>query len=879
MTEMIDGPLYLAGYVKLAESGFALPAWGAGPGANAWYCAVPTVEGDHSGAIAGFAVLEDEPVTRLAGPALSAGLGSAWQDVFLWNSEAFAGTPREILAALAAYAADIQRVAPLSWLDLSLAADAPDTAALAERARAFLTQRLASGRDARAFCNLVLRPGVLVVVRRLQNRNRGAGEATALCANITAREVGAGLFEVSMPPGIAQALGGQAVADRLDAAVAIFAERLGVSVRVRYETGETRRAEPISFTPTVAGPEPFLAVGPSPDEADVPSITVIAPDRRAGQIARYLNSASTGVGSALGRKADLRPLVEPRIHVADRLSPTEMFAASQVVVCLVTNEMLNDAGFVDQLMSIAEEIGRGRPFLFAPIPPADGPSNLFDGTADKLLARCHGIIDTTLARSPYWSGSSRRSVDRRMADIIATTSAAAAGETGLHRQLLVMPETGPRILSTFFDRATDRDLATISELAGASSSEEDARFVIRVRDLMDDKAHTAIVVLRDARPDFQRLAAAAVMAASGSGLAAVQHTSVPDAVREVIAGPTEAFFARGDHRLVVTAETPDLTALRVGQQSGTQVVRYTDRDALRALFNGEAPFSLPSEIRLPSLRRQARNRGLVTRGVDARDIVRLSPSHWEDLLATSGGSVLENQVRRYRPTLRVAANAVVALPAPAVIDAANAGDRVAQHLAEDMRRHDSRSAGGGKRISDLAAAWSRPSGDGRRWVLEDGQVPVEIASLSIDEVPAQRLFLIDGDAAVPTLLLSRLFAVWARALLPSSTSWSSRFQVGQTFEAFPLTLSFVVTPAHDKSPPQLRFSRQSDAFPELMTLLGLSSTSSKPTLDDLKDVEKRLRDPLVMREVDAILLADVGLRPDADEFDILERLIDQNRSR
>lgn len=95
-----------------------------------------------------------------------------------------------------------------------------------------------------------------------------------------------------------------------------------------------------------------------------------------------------------------------------------------------------------------------------------------------------------------------------------------------------------------------------------------------------------------------------------------------------------------------------------------------------------------------------------------------------------------------------------------------------------------------------------------------------ISSITANTVPAQRLFLIDGDGAVPTFLVSRLFAVWARALLPSSTSWASRFQVRKTFDAFPFPWSFSVVPSDDRNPPYLRFSKDGAEPAKLADLVG-----------------------------------------------------------
>jgi hypothetical protein len=501
----------------------------------------------------------------------------------------------------------------------------------------------------------------------------------------------------------------------------------------------------------------------------------------------------------------------------------------------------------------------------------------------ELVDHCSAVIDTTFARSPYWSGHQRRSVDRRMADIIAAIGTAVTAEKRLHEQLIARKGAGPQVISMYFDGAIGPDVGPVSELNASLPGDLALRVSMPIRDHSDDKIRPGIVELRALRQDFRRLAEAAILTELGPGLM-MNSEDPPEPVREVLDQPAQAVAIqlenRGGELAVITAERPDLTTLRAARRLGAAVVRYTDRQALRALLHGEDGYALPSEIRLPPLHRYAKNRGLATRGVDARDIVRLSQRHWADLLATLGGSVLLKEARRYRAALRAGAeDEPIAIPAPAILNAANAGDVLAQGLVEQMRHRENRGVTAGKRISDLAAAWSQPSGGGRRWIIEDGLVPVEIAALSVDEVPAQRLFLIDGDEAVPALLLSRLFAVWARALLPSSTSWSSRFQVGQTFDAFPLTLSFVVTPARGGSPPQLQFSRQSDSFDDLMNLLGSHTGGSKSLTSNRRNIETLLQDDPVMRDVNAILLADIGLGPDADNLDILERLIEHNRLR
>ena len=118
----------LSGYVKLAEQGFALPAYVARPGANAWYFALPTVEGDHASTIAGFELLEEEDVVPLPNPTILVSPGDPWQDVFLWAGRVFAGIPGQMFDAVALYQDQLRALAPLSYLDLAVAAEAPSSA-------------------------------------------------------------------------------------------------------------------------------------------------------------------------------------------------------------------------------------------------------------------------------------------------------------------------------------------------------------------------------------------------------------------------------------------------------------------------------------------------------------------------------------------------------------------------------------------------------------------------------------------------------------------------------------------------------------------------------------------------------------------------------
>lgn len=147
----------------------------------------------------------------------------------------------------------------------------------------------------------------------------------------------------------------------------------------------------------------------------------------------------------------------------------------------------------------------------------------------------------------------------------------------------------------------------------------------------------------------------------------------------------------------------------------------------------------------------------------------------------------------------------------------------------------------------------------------DGALPIALARLEDDEVPAQKMFIVDGDAAVPSLLQSSVFEIWARATLSRSLSWMSRFSVTGTFETFP-----VVRPFHLK--------RQEAGT----TLLLLRPGDEK--LDNLAarwatmeiGHHSELSGNAVRNELDVAILDAYGLPSDASDIMILDRLLATN---
>jgi hypothetical protein len=565
-----------------------------------------------------------------------------------------------------------------------------------------------------------------------------------------------------------------------------------------------------------------------------------------------------------------------------------------VVVWLAGDEALAEGSIQNMLRETEGRLGPEVPFLIAPAPPAEGPSNLLSpGERERLLRQCSAVIDTTLARSPFWAGQPRRSVDRRMADIVATVSVVAALDERLRERLVhYRGSKRPSVLS-FLGRPGkfNVDQATASELNVAEperyqgDGSKRTRISFELRDRSSKRVYNALIELQPLNTDFERFAEAAIAEALGRGISRhdrLQATQeIPEALRRTLYAPSLAAVIYGERPqrtpIIVTAETPGLATLRAAERIGASVVRYTDVETVRALMHSDRPPALPMEIHLPVLHRYPRNRGLATRGVDTRDVLRLPEILWKELLNDRPTSELGGQARRYVAAIETrGADPEIALPVPAVWNAINAGDPLAVELLMRFPELEDQHARSGKRTADLIAAWSRPARGARRWILEDGRIPVELARLDPNTVPAQRLFLIDGDGAVPTFLVSRLFAVWARALLPSSTSWASRFQVSKTFDAFPFPWSFSVVPSDDRSPPHLRFSRDGAEPAKLADLVGEEARGLADAVYELKHDTNELRRHPLVRQIDEVLLNDIGLPPQVTDLDILETLVERN---
>lgn len=243
-----DAPplMRLAGFVPLAERGFAIPTFErADIRGNAPYLAIPKVEGDHVAPIASFEQLNGPPPCPLeVGRLVEA--GDRWLDVFLWDGRELFGTVHEIFESLRDRHDQIGTEAPLTFLDLGLAVGSPDTPTSSEVARTFLHRTLGLRSGERSFREVIVRPGVALEIRRWLHR---VGEPVPFGTSIgfDAIPIGEKAFHIALDGETLRRAEAGGSFDELRASVSRFGEALGLLIEI-LEPPAAIAAEGISST-------------------------------------------------------------------------------------------------------------------------------------------------------------------------------------------------------------------------------------------------------------------------------------------------------------------------------------------------------------------------------------------------------------------------------------------------------------------------------------------------------------------------------------------------------------------------------------------------------------------------------------------------------
>lgn len=356
--------------------------------------------------------------------------------------------------------------------------------------------------------------------------------------------------------------------------------------------------------------------------------------------------------------------------------------------------------------------------------------------------------------------------------------------------------------------------------------------------------------------------------------ASLALASPEHAVALTIAGPPRIL------RLIVAAEAPVLASVTAARTAGQLLVRYTDKETLASLLTSarDSPV-VPAELQLTSLRSAPLNRRLATRGVDQRDVVRLTEDQLQEWLASAAKAqqtpLMEKlrSVRSIGSTRSVRPEHVLRRKDVPNLESDTDGSIVRLHKLLRLEKRDLTASY--KRQADLEISWT-PSPPGRkRFAILDGELPPVVFRLETGEVVMQAAFIVDGDEGVSALFRSRAFAVWGRATLSRSSSWMSRFSVGSTFAGFPLPRGFrileeagrAVLDSSEAGPELTRLSNAVEAVIE-RELARSPQTSWK--------LAHRVGDSGPMREVNALILRFYELPPDADDLALLVRLSELN---
>lgn len=901
--------LLLAGYVPLRAQGLALPCYASGPLSNAWYCAVCSIDGDHTGTVIAFEPFESDDIVLLpAAAARTVSIGDPWHDVLLWKEEFHVGTPAIIIAQLGGAAAELAAEAPLTLLDLAMAGDGLDRAALAATAYAHVRAQWGEAEADRWQSDGFARQQLMLEARRLLAASGVAG--AGIVRGIEVERTGAGLT-ADIPVSLVQLLQEHGIFACFAARVAALAQETHLPLTPVTEPGE----------PAVRKPADGAAETPEPEADEAPDLSSPA-DARAANVLVLLSGARARLLLRHVQRPDWQPhwhdaprprrgrrssgQFDPdfaRVDAVDDRNGLPDLSPYEVIIWLVDDEaFLNDQGRVTG-SQLQAALGHGAMPLciVAPmLPTQQPPAILADRSVPSDLPLFDTILDTAVVRSPFWSGNPRRSIDRRVADLVSATAQLAAPGSPLHARLTEdRPRYEPLLLSIASGMRQSRDSSGLFSEVSSTGLFAEGR---RRRDAEEftwseiprggerTEVLEGVAVVRRHEPDFEHFAEAVTQRLASPP--PLQRDSkflgeVPDPIAKALTYPhlAAAFRAEpkwGDAICVVAAEAPGLKALRVAAKIGWSVIRYSDEESLRSLTSGrrKRTADLPADIAMPDLNRLGRNRGLAIRGVDPRDVVRMPIHVLEEWRSRFSNSDLVASFRWYRSTINrydepPEAAGFAAIPDELLFESEMQDDPAAVFL----RDHDEVLAAGAraKRTADLRASWSEPADGAARFMFEDGKLPVRFAPVDRQEVAAQKFFTIDGDASVPLLFSSRLFRVWARATLTRSPSWSARFSITRTFETFPLPDQFMVLSDGEGGRASLRAATRSKSLaallkaydPDMLRLEYLRAGRTSGVVSDRRDY---------LSEVEASLLDMIGLLPDVSDLDLLERLVDMNRN-
>ena len=815
------GALHLIGWYGSEGHGYSIPLFGQTEGANTMLIARCSDSGDHRGTIADFEPVDVSQYTRLPSDrAKSLAIGDPWHDVFVWNSVGYVGTPDVLWRELEEHHREIAGLAPISFLELALNADREEVPELCRMAFDFVQNRFDKG-IARRWRMQFLRQWFETEVRRVQLESTFDEEnyrSVALEENTSG-----GLIAV-LPNVIASRMMEMGTLVDVSAKLIDLGEALGAEV-----TGLTESLPSSEVSEPKAARKGLKNEPREEPTYDRTDTAVVAIGRRARAIATrlrqslktpwilaHLENDGEALTGSVGRHR------EPRLDWA-------MVSASTIMLVVDEDDFERPKSpILDR--HLRERVNAGALLILVPALPVNHPSRILEQTEKgawvRVARNSHAVLDTAIARSPFWWGNQKRSFNRRIADIVEVCGAACRSRR-LREALQAHGRRGaPGILAVgllargeayrYGEASGSFRLGSEATWSSDDDNADDSITLFSSRVKAKDvgfggEEGEVIVEVRRNIPRFGEFAGAVVAhaLARSRGRRRVliaptyEDQRVHDGITRELAFPRHCrgFRVRtlkGDSvNLAVIGEQPTVDAVTAADSAGWRIARYTDMGTIgRIVQPRDGDGTLPDEIDLGTIRSSQINRHLATRGVDQRDVCRFSRSlfeEWRAGLPPATRRVVNQAARPMRSATRPPderdGDFVVTRDYLRRRD-----DPTARELAELLRRKGLYRADRGtlKRKADLRRCWTAPSNGLRRYVLVDGLIPVIVLELKLGEVPVEDLFAVDGDEAIPALFRSKVFRIWAGATLPIASSWMARFSVTRTFGGFPIAEPFQI---------------------------------------------------------------------------------------
>ncbi len=808
--------LRLIGWYGIVAHGFSVPLFGQSEGANTLYTARCSISGDHRGTIAEFEPVDVGDYERFPDSgSISLAVGDSWHDVFVWKSVGYVGTPDKLWEELEPYHGALAEEAPLSLLDLALYADRAEVQELAPLVFAYIDERF-DRVMAQEWRRQLLRQWLEAEIRRKLVGRRLDDDGFR---SVKMEERAPNWLGATVPAPLLRILINTGTYGQVSERLVDLAGALGAEISLPDESDVDATTHEIATV--VDSPTASLHAEPAGVLIDV---AVVAVGKRSRDIVRHVRRSLKAPTAAVESVQDDDWLVVSGPRGQDRILDRSRPSTSTIMLLLDEDDPeWAGSGRLDR--HLREQADAGALVILVPALPVRHPSRILDGGVSELAGHCHAILDSAVARSPFWWGRSKRSFDRRIADVI--TVAGAACRSSRLREELRARRAGrsPPILSvglvTGDDgvRGYDGQSEAIwlgSEATWVSGDPErgDPAILFSLQINPGDVGLGGVegLVMAEGRrnvPQFADFAGAVVAHVLGrrhrgsetSSVRVTEEPSIPDMIARRLAFPrhSRAFRVKGDVvdviNMAIVGETPTVDAVGAADRVGWHIARYTDATTIKRI--AEEPGGdgvLPDEIDMGTVRSSAINRQLATRGVDQRDVFRISHNLLREWLS---GLTVERRHRAHeaaRP-MRSATQHYSEQDSDYLVRREyllRKDDPAARKLAGLLQRERGASLDARplKRGADLRRCWTRPSDGFRRYALVDGAIPVIVVELGSNEVPVEDLFVVDGDEAVPALFRSRVFSIWAGAMLPSASSWMARFSVTGTFGGFPIVEPF-----------------------------------------------------------------------------------------